>query len=152
MDLQINIEFISTEQTFLLRRAVLEHDPSNENVKLEKDDDPESFHLGAIYNKEIVSIVTFHKTTNDIFNESFQYQLRKMATSTDYRNLHLGKKLIAFGIEFLKNKGVQLIWCNARAGAIGFYEKSGFIPVGDFFDFPPIGLHKVLSRKLEAGS
>ncbi|MBA2319810.1 MAG: GNAT family N-acetyltransferase [Deltaproteobacteria bacterium] len=34
------------------------------------------------------------------------------------------------------------LWCNARADVEGFYRSLGWLPDGDLFDIPGVGLHR----------
>jgi GNAT superfamily N-acetyltransferase len=148
MENKILIEFITTEQTYPLRNTVLRPNKPVESVFLERDNDPETFHLGAIYNSDIISVGSFHKANHSNFKELRQYQLRKMATSPQYRKLNAGRKLIEFALEELRKREVELMWCNAREVAIGFYEKLGLKTASDFFEVPGIGPHKLMYIQL----
>jgi ribosomal protein S18 acetylase RimI-like enzyme len=144
MEAMLRIDFISTEETYPLRNSVLRPNKPVESVFLEKDNDHETFHLGAFYENKLISIGSFHKSNHPQFSQENQYQLRKMATDPDYRKINAGRKLIEYGVEELRKRNVALMWCNAREVAIGFYEKLGLKTAGDFFDVPGIGRHKLM--------
>jgi predicted GNAT family N-acyltransferase len=55
--------------------------------------------------------------------------------------------LVAEGIRVASADGRALVWCNARVGARGFYEKVGFVAVGDEFELPDSGTHFVMTRE-----
>ena len=44
----------------------------------------------------------------------------------------------------MKERQVDLWWCNARLVAVGFYEKLGLSVYGDIFEIEPIGPHKLM--------
>jgi predicted GNAT family N-acyltransferase len=67
-----------------------------------------------------------------------------MATSELVRGEGIGKQLIEFAIEKLKQMNVETLWCYARIKATGFYDKMGFKTLGDVYDVPEIGLHKLM--------
>ncbi len=144
----MEIKFISAEETYPLRHLVLQPHLDYESVYLDRDKDPSSLHLGVVEGGNIISIGSFHQKSNSKFTHLRQYQLRKMATSPQYRNLQAGKTLLHFAIDHLKREEVALLWCNARKVALGFYQKSGFKTVGDFFEEPGFGLHKLMYIEL----
>jgi predicted GNAT family N-acyltransferase len=140
---------ISSKQTYPLRLAVLwQHKNSLNECGLEIDDLESTFHVGAYKNEELVSIGTFLLQNNEKFKELKQYRLRAMATSPKVRGENFGKKIIEFAINELQNRKVELLWCDAREVALGFYEKMGFITVGDFYNVPQIGPHKLMYKKI----
>lgn len=146
-----SIKLIASKETYPLRLAVLwQHKNSLEECKLDIDDLESTFHVGALKNEELVSIGTFLAQNNEKFKEKTQYRLRAMATSSTVRGENFGKKVIDFALEELENRSVELLWCDAREVALGFYEKVGFTIVGDFYEIPIIGKHKLMYKKLEA--
>jgi len=139
--------FISSKQTYPLRLAVLwQHKNSLNECGLEIDDLESTFHVGVYKNKEIVAVGTFLQQQNEKFEAKNQYRLRAMATSPKVRGKNFGKLLIEFAIEELKNRKADLLWCDARKVALGFYEKMGFKIKGDFYEIPIIGSHKLMYK------
>ena len=140
--------FISAKETYPLRLEVLwQHKKSLEECRLDIDDLESTFHVGALKNGELVSVGTFLVQRNEKFKEKYQYRLRAMATSPKVRGENFGKKIIEFAMNELQNRKVELLWCDAREVALGFYEKMGFTVVGDFYDVPQIGPHKLMYKK-----
>ncbi|MGB3776426.1 MAG: GNAT family N-acetyltransferase, partial [Leeuwenhoekiella sp.] len=78
-----------------------------------------------------------------------QYRLRGMAVLPAYRGKDYGKKLIAEGEKILRERGVAVLWFNAREIAVGFYEKLDFKIVGESFEIPTVGSHYVMYKKLK---
>ncbi len=142
--------FISSKETYPLRFEVLwSHKNSLNECGLDIDDLESTFHVGTLKNGELVSIGTFLAQRNEKFEEKYQYRLRAMATSPKVRGENFGKKIIDFALEELKNRNVELLWCDAREVALGFYEKMGFTIVGDFYEIPIIGKHKLMYKKIK---
>lgn len=140
---------ISSEQTYPLRLNVLwPHKNNLLECGLDVDDMEGTFHVGAFKYDEIVSIGTFLIQRNEKFKEEKQYRLRAMASSPSVRGENFGKKVIEFAIQELRYRKVDLLWCDAREIALGFYEKMGFTVVGDFYDVPQIGPHKLMYYKI----
>ncbi len=76
-----------------------------------------------------------------------QYQLRGMAILNAYRRLGLGKKLLLYGERLLRDKKVDLIWCNAREVALQFYKTNGFSSIGEPFNIQEIGTHYLMYKR-----
>lgn len=145
-----SVKIITTKETYPLRLEVLwQHKNSLAECKLDIDDLPTTFHVGAFKNKEIVAIGTFLQQENEKFEATNQYRLRAMASSPKVRGENFGKLLIEFAIEELKNRKAELLWCDARKVALGFYEKMGFKIKGDFYEIPIIGPHKLMYKLIE---
>ena len=71
------------------------------------------------------------------------YRLRGMATEPTKQRKGLGAMVLHGAMDYLKKEtDMEILWCNARVTAFGFYEKMGFTILGEEFDIPNLGLHK----------
>lgn len=144
------VKLIPAQATYSLRLRVLwPHLSKLEECALEVDDKKDTFHIGAYKNDAIVAIATFLVEKNEKLNKKKQYRLRAMATDPDVRGENFGKQVIDFAIEKLKKEGVDLLWCDARKVALGFYEKMNFKITGDFYEVRNIGPHKLMYYNLK---
>lgn len=66
-----------------------------------------------------------------IFNEDAK--MRQVAILDTYKRKGHGKQLVLASMEILKQKGIQKIYCHARATAVPFYEHLGFQTVSEAF-------------------
>lgn len=138
-------KIISSEETYPLRLEVLwPHFDKLDQCGIDIDEVEGTFHIGALKDGEIVSIGTFLVQKNEKFDAKIQYRLRAMASSPKVKGQNFGKKVIGFAKEELKSRNIELLWCDARKVALGFYEKMGFTIVGDYYDVPKIGPHKLM--------
>lgn len=55
----------------------------------------------------------------------------------------IGTRLVKSTQEYAAQRGESL-WADVRIQAIPVYERLGFEPLGDFFDLPEIGTHRVM--------
>ncbi len=132
-----------------LRYQVLwQHKSSTDECVIDADFESTTFHIGAIKNNEVVGTSTFIIDINDEFNILNQYRLRAMATSPKVRGEGVGRQIIKFAIKQLKQMNVDLLWCDARLIATGFYEKMGFKTLGDIYNVPQIGPHQLMYIEL----
>jgi ribosomal protein S18 acetylase RimI-like enzyme len=48
---------------------------------------------------------------------------------------------------YLKKENQYTIWFNARIIAIGFYEKLGYVKIGEPFEIDTIGIHYIMYKQ-----
>ena len=87
------------------------------------------------------------KSSNSLFDEIRQYQLRGMAILKPYQKKGLGNLLLETGEEEI-SKQCSRLWFNAREIAVNFYKNNGYKIIGKPFVIEPIGLHYIMSKKL----
>lgn len=109
------------------------------------------------------------------------WQLRGMATASDWKRSGVGKTLLLFAENTLKHfaeieadmyahgpsgqvgisveqdgeasaRSIIRIWCNARHAAVPFYKKMGFRIVSDLFRIEHIGPHYKMEKFLDVRS
>ncbi|MFJ4031449.1 GNAT family N-acetyltransferase [Streptomyces griseoluteus] len=68
-------------------------------------------------------------------------RLRGMATLEEARGTGLGAALLRTALTHAVLDGADVVWCNARTDAAGFYRRHGFRVAGDPFEMPGIGPH-----------
>ncbi len=145
---------ISTEQCMDLRTRILRPGQDIKHCQYNEDNNPTTFHLGVIdgdihKNNKIICNGTFMQMDHVLFpNTQNAYRLRGMATDKNYQGKGLGTLLLQESFKILKTRGCDLLWCNAREKAFLFYERSGFKTIGDMFDIPGAGPHKVMWRNI----
>ncbi|SMO84374.1 GNAT family N-acetyltransferase [Solitalea koreensis] len=145
----MHVKFISTEETYPLRHKILRPELTSGVCYFPKDNEPGTFHLATVYDGQIISVGTFTKSNLPFFSTPSQCHLKGMATSEAHRGLNAGSMLLKFAIDYLKGNNVELLWCNARITAVGFYKKLGFTEIGDTFEVEGIGLHKTMYIELK---
>ena len=74
----------------------------------------------------IVGCIIFTRMTFETPVDAFI--LSPVAVATDYQRQGLGKKLIRFGLEYMKSKDVELVF---TYGDPGFYSKVGFKQISE---------------------
>ncbi len=146
----ITIKTISNSQDlYPIRQAVLWQHKSVENCGIAPDELESTFHVGAIDESgKVIGTSTFIQESHSAFDAKKQYRLRAMATAPNTQGQGLGKQIITQAIKELKEKGIDLLWCDARLNACGFYEKLNFKIKGAVYQVPEIGPHKLMFIKL----
>jgi predicted GNAT family N-acyltransferase len=140
----ITIEQVDAAATYPLRAQELRQ---GRPVEIEEDDAPYTLHLAARLSDggeggEIVGVVRFHPRDCPWRDTEGSWQLRGMATDPRVRGHGAGRALVAEGLTRLAAQGAQLVWCDARKAAVGFYERIGFVVVTDEYELSPVGPHR----------
>lgn len=138
----MSIIFISADETLLLRSQQLRNNKALEECRFDSDYLPGAFHLAYKNEKnEIVCILSCLPNDNQALR-GVGYQLRGMATRADCQGKGLGRQLVSFCMDYLKEKNCDYLWCNARKIAYLFYEKMGFEFLTEEFEIQNIGTHR----------
>lgn len=119
-----------------------------DSCQIPPDKDETTFHIAAILGDKVVGTSTFILDINEKFEEKNQYRLRAMATDPEIRGFGVGAKIIEFALNELQDKGIKLLWCDARLIATGFYERLNFKIKGQVYEVPKIGPHKLMYIEL----
>lgn len=75
-----------------------------------------------------------------------------MAVLPEFKGQGWGSKLLRAVDEDLHLQQMEILWCNAREIAVGFYEKHGFKILGTSFEIDGIGKHYLMYKKPEEES
>ena len=142
----IEIKNIRAQETYPIRLEVLRKG-IDLPYKFNGDLDTDTFHLGAFKDGKLIAVSSFMKVKKSHFKGS-QYQLRGMATLTQYQGFGIGKQLLRKAEEILEPLNIDCLWCNARIIAVDFYKKQGFKTFGEVFDISLIGGHYIMYKYL----
>ncbi len=144
----VTVDEVAAELTYDLRGAVLR--PNGGEIVWAGDEDPATFHLAARTDEgDVVGVVRFSPAPCPWRPLArAPWQLRGMATGSAVRGSGAGRLLVIDGLERVTARGGDLVWCDARVAAAGFYERMGFTVVTDEFDKPGIGPHVGMCKDL----
>jgi predicted GNAT family N-acyltransferase len=142
----VAVEEVPAEVTYPLRAAVLR--PGGGDVVWAGDEDPATFHLAVrTTDGAVVGVVRFSPAACPWRPAArAPWQLRGMATDPGVRGGGAGRALVDVGLRAVAARGGDLVWCDARVTAAGFYERMGFAVVSEPFDKPGIGPHVGMVR------
>jgi GNAT superfamily N-acetyltransferase len=148
----IDVEFVKPMVLHALRRQVLRPGQPWSSVDHDYDSWPDTFHVAAFGQRgEVAACASFypeaapHRPGSD---PAKTWRLRAMASLPEVRGQGYGAAALLYGIAEVRRRGGTLLWCNARSGAVGFYERLGFSVLGDEFEIPPIGPHFLMEIEL----
>lgn len=136
---------IISSQTRPLRHTVLwPHILKEEDCVIDIDEREDAIHLGTFLNDELVAVGSFFKMSSPKLSFERQYRLRAMATHPDVRGTGAGKLLVQTGIQLLRDLRCDVLWCDARIKAVGFYASIGFHRLEEIYQVPQIGPHQFM--------
>jgi ribosomal protein S18 acetylase RimI-like enzyme len=52
--------------------------------------------------------------------------------------------LVEQALSIVESSGYDVLWCDAREVALGFYEQLGFERIDEWYDIPNIGKHQFM--------
>lgn len=149
---KIDVEFVKPLVLHALRRQVLRPGQPWSSVDHDYDSWPDTFHVAAFGPRgEVAACASFHPDAaphRPDVDPAKTWRLRAMASLPEVRGQGYGAAALRYGIAEVRRRGGILLWCNARSGAVGFYERLGFSKVGDEFEIAPIGPHYVMEIDL----
>jgi ribosomal protein S18 acetylase RimI-like enzyme len=71
-----------------------------------------------------------------------------MAADPAVRGSGYGSAVLEAGTAEARRRGAEVMWCNGRTAARGFYERHGYRISGEEFVVEEIGPHFVFARPL----
>ena len=132
--MSVTIRFAMTAEVRPLRLEVLRVHTTNKSVDFEGDDDVTTRHLVAVDSHgEIVGVSTWLERPLDQQPHLRALQLRGMATAISVQNQGIGALILAAGVDYALSLDADLIWANARDQALNFYNRNGFVTIGEGF-------------------
>ena len=143
----INIKQISARETIPVRQPVLRAGRPESDCIFEGDNLPTTVHYAIFVEENLVGVATFLENSKDILTGK-QMQLRGMAVLDAYQGKGFGKLLLEKGEILAHEKKTDILWFHARINAKSFYEKQGYMVIGEPFEIPQVGTHYVMYKEL----
>jgi predicted GNAT family N-acyltransferase len=140
------IEEVPLADIFELRWSVLRPGLPRETASFPGDQAPGAFHLAA--RDAAGTVVCCASFAPEPLDGTPAWRLRGMATAPGLRGQGIGARLLDDGLARVVDRGGKLLWCNARAAALSFYERRGFTRYSDLFEIPDVGPHYILVQIL----
>jgi GNAT superfamily N-acetyltransferase len=157
--MDIAIGLIPAAASYQLRQAVLRPHQRIDEVGDKVDDEPGTATFGATDRARgaLVAVGTVFREAAPFDpaqagGPAATWRLRWMATRHDVQGQGIGSMVLNAALDHVAAESGGLLWCNARVGAIGFYERAGFSAWGDVWVIPGIGPHVVMWRRIETGT
>lgn len=144
----IVVKEISVDETYPLRHKVLRPHQPFETCKYDTDKQEGSFHVGVFSGSKLICVVSFCLEKHPDLPGTMHYRLQAMATLSNYRKQGAGRFAVEFGEKKIRNKSARYLWCKGRTEVQTYYEKLGFSPLGEVFDYPGLGPHITMVKEI----
>lgn len=134
---EVEVIEVRAIETYALRRSVLRSSDPIASVAFDGDDESTTIHLAARRSDgTIIGVSTWlsrFETRMLAGSVSLHgaLQLRGMAVTPDAQREGVGSFLLASGVDRARSADAPAIWARARDTALAFYERHGFVVVGD---------------------
>ena len=132
---------VQYEQMVRLRDDILRKPLGLYFTKEELEKEKEHLLIGAFEDDKMLACCML------VEENAKRVRLRQMAVSNDLQGKGIGKALMIFAENLARDRGYKKITMHARKNAIGFYEKMGYVKVGDEFEEITIP-HYLMEKKL----
>jgi GNAT superfamily N-acetyltransferase len=139
----LRVRSCSAGEVVALRQAVLRPHQTVAEVRLETGGHARVAHFCAEDEGGGVVCVAsvWREAPPWLLDATDSWRLRGMATAPEWRGRGAGSAVLATVLAHVAAAGGGLLWCTARLGAVGFYERAGMVTKGDRWDEPFIGPH-----------
>ncbi len=145
----IEVKQIAAADTKPLRHLVLwPHIQNEADCVIDIDNRHDAIHLGVFESGRLVSIGSLFEQLSPKLDFDKQVRLRAMATHPDARGKQYGRLLVEHALLLLKQKDYEVMWCDARIIAIGFYTSLGFNILPEVYEVPRIGPHQFMWKEV----
>ena len=139
------VEDVPAKATHDLRWRILRGSRPGASVEFPEDTRPGAFHLAVRHDDTILAVASFSTEATPYRPRRSAIRLRGMAVDGPFQQHGIGRLLVTTVVDRLRTEGVDVLWCNARDSAAGFYARLGFEVEGDGFVLPESGIaHHVM--------
>lgn len=125
--------------TLLLRYKILRHPLGLHYTMSDLIKETNDLHFGAFDGDILLACLVLTPLAENVF------KLRQVAVDDTLQGKGVGKALQRFAEQYAMDKGCQKMVCNARKTAVPFYEKQGFVKLGE--EFEEVGIPHFYMKK-----
>ncbi len=130
--------------TLLLRYKILRHPLGLHYTMNDLKKETKDVHFGAFFGEDLLACLVLTPLPDNVF------KLRQVAVDNTLQGKGVGKALQQFAEQYAMDNGCRKMVCNARKTAVQFYEKQGFVKLGEEFEevgIPHFYMQKELSLR-----
>lgn len=152
------IRKITPEATRPLRQQLLRQNVPLDALVYPGDTEPIALHVGAYWNGEHVGIASVvHQPPSASIgtppdhpepDHLDAWRLRGMATIEAMRGHGVGTQMLLACVGYVAAQRGALFWCDTRVDARSFYERNGFVVLGEPYVIPDVGPHYFMQREI----
>ena len=146
--LKVNITKVDADKVRALRHSELRKGQDFSTTSYLKDYKADTFHMACIVDEKIVTCASYYPEKSMKIKSNRAYRLRGMATDSNFQRKGYASDLMQESFKELKKRDCDMVWCNARLGAVDFYKSIGFKIIGELFDIESIGPHYYMYKEI----
>lgn len=138
---------LSQQQIIPLRMHVLRRGTPSQDPTYPEDNAPDTIHLGIVLDNVVVGTSTWLSKESPVAPGVAAMQLKGMAVDDALQGTGAGRLIVDAGLAEARQRHARIVWANARDSALGFYERCGFVTIGDGFMEPNTAMpHHIVQR------
>lgn len=146
--LEVKINKVDAKKIRPLRHSELRKGQDFSTTSYLRDYEEDTFHMACIVDDKIVTCATFYPEKSIKKKSNNAYRLRGMATDFNFQRKGYAAGLMKESFKELKKRECDMLWCNARLVAVGFYKSVGLEIAGELFDIEGIGPHYYMEKEI----
>ena len=146
--MNLSLKIVKSEDLLNLRSKILRNNLDPNLCRFPGDKEINSFHLGAFNGNTLIGGVSVMKNECKKKELPNCFQLRGLFVDKEFQHNGIGKTIINFVENRLRDSGVNYLWMNARESAVLFYLKLNYSNSKISYVINEIGLHYLMYKKL----
>ena len=146
--MNLSLKIVKSEDLLNLRSKILRNNLDPNLCRFPGDKEINSFHLGAFNGNTLIGGVSVMKNECKKKELPNCYQLRGLFVDKEFQHNGIGKTIVNFVENRLRDSGVNYLWMNARESAVLFYLKLNYSNSKISYVINEIGLHYLMYKKL----
>ena len=146
--MNLSLKIVKSEDLLNLRSKILRNNLDPNLCRFPGDKEINSFHLGAFNGNTLIGGVSVMKNECKKKELPNCFQLRGLFVDKEFQHNGIGKTIVNFVENRLRDSGVNYLWMNARESAVLFYLKLNYTNSKISYLINEIGLHYLMYKKL----
>ena len=146
--MNLSLKIVKSDDLLNLRSKILRNNLDPNLCRFPGDKEINSFHIGAFNVNTLIGGVSV--MTNECKKKELPncFQLRGLFVDKEFQHNGIGKTIVNFVENRLRDSGVNYLWMNARESAVLFYLKLNYSNSKISYVINEIGLHYLMYKKL----
>lgn len=146
--MNLSLKIVKSEDLLNLRSKILRNNLDPNLCRFPGDKEINSFHVGAFNGNTLIGGVSVIKNECKKKELPNCFQLRGLFVDKEFQHNGIGKTIVNFVENRLRDSGVNYLWMNARESAVLFYLKLNYSNSKISYVINEIGLHYLMYKKL----
>ena len=146
--MNLSLKIVKSDDLLNLRSKILRNNLDPNLCRFPGDKEINSFHIGAFNGNTLIGGVSVMKNECKKKELPNCFQLRGLFVDKEFQHNGIGKTIVNFVENRLRDSGVNYLWMNARESAVLFYLKLNYSNSKISYLINEIGLHYLMYKKL----